>query len=92
MLLGEGEARSVMRAAAARLLAENRGASARCAAVVAELIHPEGKHPPERYGDPEQLRRAAAERGRTSVGPSLCISTSPSLVGGSPAKRGSGPG
>jgi 3-deoxy-D-manno-octulosonic-acid transferase len=39
-LLSDGDARAAMRAAAARLLAENRGASARCAAVVAELVRP----------------------------------------------------
>jgi 3-deoxy-D-manno-octulosonic-acid transferase len=39
-LLSDGDARAAMRAAAARLLAENRGASARCAAVVADLVRP----------------------------------------------------
>jgi len=37
-LLTDDEARAAMQAAAARLLAANRGASARCAAVVAELV------------------------------------------------------
>ena len=38
-LAGDAEGRRKMLGAAERLLAENRGASARCAAVVADLVH-----------------------------------------------------
>jgi 3-deoxy-D-manno-octulosonic-acid transferase len=47
-ILAEGEARATMRAAAARLLAENRGASARCAAVIADLIRSGAGNSPQR--------------------------------------------
>ena len=56
-----------LRQAAARLLSENRGASARCAAEVASLVEEAGGNSTRRHGGTESQEGSGANEGRESA-------------------------